>query len=482
MKRLPGLSVLMFLALILAACGGGSPAGSTQPSAASPPSAAQPTSAAPSTGGEEPTAAESAGGEQPTDAEAEATVPPPSAASATGGRVPLTVWTYLAPDDPVMLAYEKEFEAKHPNIDVQHTALPEDDYQTKVTTALEAHDVPDVAFIENRRWMKAGEVVDLTESLKSWGVDPKDFHPGGLARLTWDLNQGIFAVGDFLGGNVIFYNKDLFDQAGIPYPPADKSLTTAEFAELCTKLAKPDPDPTKTVWGCSMPDWALRINAAWVFGKDGRMATGNLNSQANKDAYDIAAKLARDGTAVTGSALDALGGSESDLFAQGKLAMTWSDFTDATKYKESGVKFGIMPFFVPAGQSSFVDTWTAPWGTFNDSQHKEEAMDFLHFIATDAQRLRPLVSSDPPLSMKVAKEINWGKGDPATEEYLKALSVAPGQPFVPPLQEGSIPWDEVWNQLQEDESVKAGPLLDDLANQAQAALDEGWKEWDQIGK
>ena len=74
-----------------------------------------------------------------------------------------------------------------------------------------------------------------------------------------------------------------------------------------------------------------------------------------------------------------------------------------------------------------------------------------------------------------------GKGDSVTEEYLKALSVAPGQPFVPPLAEG-LPWDDAWTTLQENESAKAGPLLDDLAKQIQTATDQAWKDWDQLGK
>jgi multiple sugar transport system substrate-binding protein len=446
MKHLTRL-VALLLAALLAACGGAAPGG-------------------------DPTTAP--GGEQPAgDA--------PTAAPAAGGeKTVVTLWTYQPIDDPVIIAYEQEFEAKHANIDIQHTAIPEEDYQTKVETALAAQEVPDIAFIENRRWMKAGEVEDLTEHLKAWDVDPTDFNPGGLARLTWDLNQGIYAVGDFLGGNVIFYNKAMFDAAGIPHPAPDRSITSLEYADLCRRLAKPDPDPAKAVFGCSVPDWGLTINAAWVFGKDGRTVTGNLNAPEMAAAYEAAAALDRDGLAAGGTVLDALG-SESDLFAQGKLAMTWSDFTEATKYQNSGIDFGIMPFYVPEGEDSFVDVWTAPWGTFKASQNKAEALEFLRFIATDAQRIRPTISSDPPLSTKVAEELAWGRGDPVKEQYLRALSVAPGQPFIPPLPEG-LPFGDVWIQLVEDEGADAQALLDDLAQQVQAATDQAWQEWEQLGK
>lgn len=470
MKRLSGL-MLVLVAALLAACGGTAPAANESAATTAP---AATTSA--SGAGESAATTAPAG-------EAQATAAP----AANGEKTVLTIWTYLAADDPVMAAYEKEFEAKHPNIDVQHTAVPEDDYQVKVETALTANDVPDVAFIENRSWMKAGKVVELSEQLKGWGVDPKDFNAGGLSRLTWDLNQGIYGVGDFLGGNVIFYNKKMFDAAGIPYPSTTKSLTTQEFADLCTKLAKPNADPTKAVWGCSMPDWGLRINQAWVFGADGHKAEGNLNSAAMKEAYQIATKLDHDGIAAGASVVGGGSGggglgSESDLFAQGKLAMTWSDFTDATKYKQSGIDFGLMPFFVPKGAASFVDVWTAPWGTFKASKHQAEALEFLHFIATDAQYLRPKVSSDPPLSTKVANEIAWGKDDPVTQQYLQVLSVAPGQPFVPPLPEGAVPWDDIWSQMLEKPGTDDGPILDQTAATAQGALDQGWKDWDALGK
>ena len=138
------------------------------------------------------------------------------------------------------------------------SVVPEDTYGTKVNTALQAHKPPDVAVMEDRGWMKADRVLDLTPYYASWGVDVADFNPGGIARATveGDVADGVYGVGDFLGGNIFVYNKALFDAAGIPYPAADKSLTIQEYADICRKLAKPDPDPAKAVYGCSMPEWA----------------------------------------------------------------------------------------------------------------------------------------------------------------------------------------------------------------------------------
>lgn len=50
---------------------------------------------------------------------------------------------------------------------------------------------------------------------------------------------------------LLYYNKDLFDAAGIPYPTDD--MTWEEFRETAKKLTKGD-GPDKQ-WGFTMPDW-----------------------------------------------------------------------------------------------------------------------------------------------------------------------------------------------------------------------------------
>jgi len=118
----------------------------------------------------------------------------------------------------------------------------------------------------------------------------------------------------------------------VPYPSPDRSLTYKEYAEICRKIGKPDPDPTKTVYGCSVPDWGFGIYSKWIYGPDGHTALGNLNSPASVDAWNIGTALVRDKFAPNANILETLSAGESDLFAQGKLGMTWSDFTEAPKY------------------------------------------------------------------------------------------------------------------------------------------------------
>lgn len=405
-------------------------------------------------------------------------VPTASPAPATGT---ISVWTIPQGDDEVPIkAYEKAFEKQNPAADVRIVVVPEDGYTPKVQTGLQAGNPPDVALLEPDliSTAKAGRWVDLAPFFKAWGVDPADLNAGGLSRATIenDQSKGIFGVGDFLGGNVLVYNRKLFEAAGIATPPTDRSLTYQEYDKICRALGHPGSDPAKVTYGCSVPDFGYLF--APVFGEGGHKAIGYMNAPKVAEAFTIGAGLIRDGYAPGSAVLDTIG--ESDLFAQGKLGITWTDFTEVGKYAENGIDFGLAPFYVIAGEPSYVDVFTAAWGTLKGAKNPEGALAFLRFIATDAQRIRPQVSADPPLSTKVAAEIGYGNGDPIKEQYLQVLKLAPPPDFVPP---GVDAWDpaEVLRLLTVEKRTDAQGILDDMAAESQPQLDRAWGQWQSLG-
>ena len=393
----------------------------------------------------------------------------------------ISVWMFPQGDDEVAIrAMEAAFEEANEGKDVDVVVYPEEEYVTKVNTALVAGNPPDVAIIESDDWMKAGYVVELTDRLDEWGVSVDDFNAGGLSRgaLENDPANGIFGVGTFLGGNVLVYNKAIFDEAGVPHPSPDESMTFQEYAEVCRQLAQPSDDPATNVYGCSMPaDIAFGFYP--IYGEDGRTAEGNMNAPELAEAFEIGAGLINDGLAPSSSVLETIG--ESDLFAQGQTAMTWSDFTAVATYQEAEVDFGMAPFFVVEGQEDFVDTWTAPWGTFTDSPHPEDALLFLEFIATEAQEIQMDVTPDPPLSTVVAEEAGYGADDPIKQAFLAVLANARPLPFAPP---GEDNWDpvEVMRLLTIEGETDAQAILDEMAAAAQEQLDAVWERWDTFDK
>lgn len=419
------------------------------------------------------------------------TPPPPAAtvvAGATVGPTPtpervtgtISVWTIPQGDDEVPIkAYEKAFEQQNPGADVRIVVIPEDGYTPKLQTALEAKAPPDVALLEPDviATAKAGKWVDLAPFFRAWGVDPADFNAGGLSRgiLENDPSKGLFAIGDFLGGNVLVYNRKLLAAAGVADPPADRSLTYQEYDALCRAVGHPGPPETAT-YGCSVPDFGYLFSP--VFGENGHKAIGYMNAPTVAQAFTIGAALIRDGFAPGSGVLDSI--AESDLFAQGKLGITWTDFSETDKYRKNGIDFGLAPFYVIAGEPSYVDVFTAAWGALKGAKNPAGALAFIRFIATDAQRIRPQVSPDPPVSTRVAAEIGYGQGDPIKEQYLAVLKLAPPPDFVPP---GVDAWDpgEVMRLLTVEKRTDAQAILDDMAKKSQTQLDRAWADWESLG-
>lgn len=393
----------------------------------------------------------------------------------------ISVWMFPQGDDEAGIrALEEAFEAANEGKNLEVVVYPEEEYVTKVNTSLVAGNPPDLAIIESDDWMKAGYVVEITDKFPEWGVSVDDFNPGGISRaaLENDPANGVYGIGTFLGGNVLAYNKAMFDAAGIPYPSTDESMTFSEYADICRALAQPNEDPTQTVYGCTMPA-DIAFGFFPIYGEDGRTAEGNMNDPALAQAFDIGAALINEGLAPGSSVLDTI--STTDLFAQNQIAITWSDFSAIPTYQEAGIEFGMAPFFVVEGQEDFVDTWTAPWGTFADSAHPEDALLVLEFMATEGQRVQMEATPDPPLSTVVAEEGGYGEDDPIAQEFLTVLENARPLVFAPPGEEN---WDpvEVMRRLTIDGDPAAQPILDEMAAAAQARLDEIWARWESLDR
>ena len=149
------------------------------------------------------------------------------AASASGDAVTLNVWT-LEGEEEFLPKIKDAFESSHPGTTLEFTVLPEDQYGTKVDTALAAGAPPDIAFVYDPRYIKQGHMVEVGDVLKERGVDLTRYAPGPLGPCTMDGK--LYCIGTYTGALVLMYNKDLFDKAGIPYPSSTVPMTVDEYA------------------------------------------------------------------------------------------------------------------------------------------------------------------------------------------------------------------------------------------------------------
>ena len=167
----------------------------------------------------------------------------------------LTVVTWDANTTPYLIAQEKAFEEAYPNIDLQYIDVASQDYAIKAGSMLSGNDTSDVFMVKEVsdivNWHAQGFAEPLTPYME--GYDVSGF-VGMEANYAFEGAQYALPFrSDFW---VLFYNKDLFDAAGVAYPTND--MTWDAYAELAKKMTKDGVYGTHYhTWLSAVANWAV---------------------------------------------------------------------------------------------------------------------------------------------------------------------------------------------------------------------------------
>ncbi len=145
----------------------------------------------------------------------------------------LTVWDWKSGDPttaPFFEAVKKDFEAAHPGVTVKYVMQPHDQYYTLLGTAISAGQGPDVVLLHGGSQTKerTAALVKLDESV----ADIKD-RIAGWPEFT-GTDGGAYAVPISIQGFAVYYNKDLWQKAGLD--PAATPKSWADLEAICAKL------------------------------------------------------------------------------------------------------------------------------------------------------------------------------------------------------------------------------------------------------
>jgi multiple sugar transport system substrate-binding protein len=274
MDRTQGLTRRRFLgqlavaggALALAACGASPRDQATSGGGAQ-------TSAVPSTaGGAAQTSA------APSTAAAAAT--PGSSSAAVAGSTTFMNWDDIkgTPIEMVLQAYEKQTGQKVENVPNPGSGT---EYETKVRTMLAGGTAPDIMRVNDdfvRYYSVKQQVRDLTPYIKRDNINPDDYY----ASIYDFAKQPTGTYGAWSIGNqprVMYYNVNMFKDAGVPLPPKDwtkQGWTWNDFLETAKKLTKGDQQWGALVYddtGCEQT-WTVNNGVPdGIFGKDGKTFT-----------------------------------------------------------------------------------------------------------------------------------------------------------------------------------------------------------------
>ena len=292
-------------------------------------------------------------------------------------------WDSTAFYKPLVEAYE----AKNPNVKIEPLDLGSADYQTMLSIQLTGGDDSiDVVAIKDipgyNNLQKAGQLVDLTDYIKKNGIDTSKYG-GTTEQIT--VNGGLYGLpfrSDFW---VVFYNKDLFDKAGVPYPTND--MTLDEYDAIARKMTSGS--GSKKVYGAHYHTWRSTIQLFGIL--DGKHSVVDGTYDFLAPTYERVLKEQKDGICQKYASLKTTSTHYSGVFYNNSVAMmnmgSWFIGTLISKIKagEADCKnWGIVkyphPDGVPAGTT--LGTITSI-GVSKASKKQEAALDFVKFVASE---------------------------------------------------------------------------------------------------
>ncbi|HZG65974.1 MAG TPA: sugar ABC transporter substrate-binding protein [Herpetosiphonaceae bacterium] len=418
-------AVLMIFALMLMACGQGGGTTSTQPGGAADTATTAETGAAAEAGARAETAATtetSATADTAATAETGATAAP---AGATGEQVTITYGMWDQTQQESMQKVADAFEQANPNIQVEIQLVPWAQYWDNLKTAAAGGELFDVFWMNGPFfpfYASRGLLLDLTPYMEGGDFDAAK-HPASILE-TYTFECKLYSGPFYFDTIGLFYNKDLFDAAGIPYP--DASWDWNKLREVAGQLTKAPDQYGLVVWWNSQEQTYNFIfsNGGEVVQDDKCRLTDPQTAEAVQYLVDL---IYKDKVSQEPAAM---GDDPTIFFQQGKAAMITTGSWNVNAYKKSitGFKWDVAPLpKAPNGQS--VSVISGLGNVVNaKTENPDAAWAWVQFIASEQGQQIIAEAGQPPTYEGIAKA--WQDANPEinTQVFLDAAKNAHGYP------------------------------------------------------
>lgn len=342
-------------------------------------------------------------------------------ACARDERTALRVSTWSSPLEKAMVdRCVALFEERNPEVRVVHETYTSG-YIDKILTAMAAGNPPDVILLDSIHiptFTTGDQLVDLTPYLRRAGFRPELYYPNVLdiAR----VGEALYAFPKDFTPMVYFYNKDLFDRTGTPYPAFD--WTFEDFRRTCVSLTGDDDgDGRADRFGTEMNRELYRWQPwLWSAGGDlvdphGKRAGGYFDSPASIRAFTFLSELVtRDRVTRRYEALESMSRDYDQgqkMFYSGRIGLFPSGhwwLPQILRYgRKGGLNIGIVPYPRLNETSAPVTVmYESGFAVTRATRHRKWAVRLAAFLASEeCQRI--LCSSGLAISAmpKVAEEI-----------------------------------------------------------------------------
>jgi multiple sugar transport system substrate-binding protein len=391
----------------------------------------------------------------------------PAGSAEADGDVTLTYAIWDQNQQPAMEQIAEAFTEEHPNVDVEIQLTPYKEYFTKLQTAVSGGAAADVFWMNGPNFqLYAGNGV--LAPLDGDGIDPADYPEGLIDLYTYD--------GDLYGAPkdfdtvALWYNKALFDAAGVEYPSAD--WTWDDLKAAAAKLT----DPATGQYGIAASQYGQEnfYNSIAQAGGEVISADGTTTGYDTAEALagvELWTGLIADGSSPTAQQMTDT--NPEDFFLSGKVAMFQNGSWAAIAYADNpDIADSVDVAPLPAGATGNQSVIHGVANVANaKSAHVDLAKEFAEFASSKAAADIQADSGTVIPAFNGTQQA-WVDALPQfdLQVYIDALETA--VPY--PVSKNTSAWTSIESEVLSQ--VWAGSItpkdgLEQLAEQMQAALD-----------
>ncbi|MCU1417482.1 MAG: uncharacterized protein JWP32_1656 [Schumannella sp.] len=335
------------------------------------------------------------------------------APAADSGPVTITYTNFISNDgnEDNLQTIVDAFEKANPNITVDVTTLPYADYGTALQTDLAAgteSDVFDIEYANYAQYQANGVLAPITVA------NPDAYKQSLLEAYATDGTQ--YALPSSFSDVVLYYNKDLFDAAGVDYPAND--WTWADEKAAAEKLT----DKAAGVWGDHQPVSfyeyykALAQNGGKFLADDGKSVAFNT-----PEGVEAAHWLVDKSGTVMPTIEQGQGTPDFDtnLFKDGKLAMLHTGIWVFGAVAD--VPFGWDIAVEPGNSTQASAVFSNALGVSANSKSPEAAGKWAEFLSSSDTTVQVRLDAGwelPPISDDAKLSAYLEKGAPANRQAV----------------------------------------------------------------
>lgn len=307
---------------------------------------------------------------------------PNAPADNKGGKtvIKMTKWGEPESEGEVV----KAFNETHDDIELVLDAVPGDGYGDRLTTSFSSGEGYDI-FLSGEgdmyKWVSMGMVESLDPFIQAdteWKND--------MTQTSTDMGKiegtQYYFMKDY-GPLCLWYNRDMFDAAGVAYPTDDWTWDDlyAAAQKLTTKNDKGEPETfgfQAQSWGYAVASYLESLDLPYV-SEDFSTADGYLNNPKLTEALDTYFSWAEGEDRISPNTADTdTYGNGTSMMINGKLAMFISGMWARTGLDEAEVNYGTA--LVPGNHKNYF--CAAGYAMSTNCKNKEAAWEVMKFLAS----------------------------------------------------------------------------------------------------